>query len=161
VYPVSIGTIDELRGTIAAEGVTDWYYAVEWAGQDNTSENASPARLSIYPTPTTDTTAELRLRYRAGWVFLTDMDQVANIPSDMEPLLVQLVRAFALGYMDERQGKGSVPQRLEAVEQSSMLKRLKERYGTAQGNHGFLRGGITRGPDESGYYYRHDSIKVN
>lgn len=161
VYPVSLGTIDELRGTIAAEGVTDWYYAIEWPGQFNTGENAPTARLSLYPTPSSDTYAELRIRYRAGWVPLTKMDQAPNIPSDMEPLLIQLVRAFALGYMDEQRGQGAVTNRLEPIEQSAMLARLKSRYGTVQGNMGYQRGGVTKGPDEHGYYYRHDQITVN
>lgn len=161
VHATSLDHIDNLRGGIAVTGVTDWYVALEYPGQPNHTTNAQGARLAIYPEPTSDDSgSEIRLRYRAGWVPLTDMDQVANIPRGMEMLLIQLVRAFTHGYMREQAGKGSVAQQLEAIEQSAMVDRLKRRYGTDQTNYGELRGGIVRKPGEPRHYWRTDTITV-
>ena len=162
VHTVELSRIHWLRGDDVGEAVVDHYVALEYPGQPDTTSNPAGARLAIYPTPTEDRTDRFRLEYRAGWPSLANMDDVANVPPDVAPLLTQFVRAYALGYVDEQRGRGSVAQRVEPIYSSTMFKRLAERYGGAQGNYGQLQHGIVKNPyHPRGPAWLHDNINVS
>lgn len=139
--------IDYLRSALLSSSYFFWV-AVTFRGQRKRDQAAPGLRLEVYPTPGESSIGELRLSYRAGWMPLIELDQRPNIPDDVEPLLVQLVRLFALGYEDEQQGQGSVAERLKGIRESPIFLDLARRYGMSQWNLGKHKGGkIEVGPN--------------
>lgn len=158
VILTSIARILNLRANTWTEPF-NYYVALEYPAQESVDEPPPKARLAIFPTPGTTESGGLHLQYRAGWVDLVDMDDAANTPAKFDALLVQIVRAFALGYSDERRGPGSVAQRLEPIESSTMVRRLKENDSLDQQNLGRMDGGmLTDGP---GVFRPFRSITLN
>jgi len=81
-----------------------------WAKSDGTTPldhatDPMPAvRLDLYPTPKTTTSDSIIIRYRSGWVGLTEStsaDYNIPVPAYVESLLIAYARAFALAYEDE------------------------------------------------------------
>lgn len=81
-----------------------------WAKADGTTPldhatDAMPSvRLDLYPTPQTTTSDSIILRYRSGWVAVSDTtssDFNIPVPAYVEALLIAYARAFALAYEDE------------------------------------------------------------
>jgi len=81
-----------------------------WAKADGTTPlnhatDPMPAvRLDLYPTPQTTTSDSIILRYRSGWVAVSDStssDYNIPVPAYVEALLIAYARAFALAYEDE------------------------------------------------------------
>ena len=70
-------------------------------------------RLDIYPTPTADVLEGFTLYFRRGWDELGLDGELVSIPSFVEALYLQVVRAFARGY--ERESEADVSQRLASV----------------------------------------------
>ena len=64
------------------------------------SQSAPPTvRLELYPTPTDNVTAALKIPYRAGWSRLTTVDtQYVQIPDFMETLYLEAARRLAVSW---------------------------------------------------------------
>ena len=82
-------------------------------------------RLDIWPTPTSDATAGIRVYYRSGWMKVTDDNQMLYLPEWMETLYIFLVRAFARSY--EREGDGSVSVRLNDIKMGPLFTQAQQR----------------------------------
>ena len=85
----------------APSGLT--WAAVVQPTQTNATSTMGEPRLELWPTPSADATDAIQLWYRAEWVELSSSN-VPNIPVYAESLLVELCRAFALGYADHDVG---------------------------------------------------------
>lgn len=140
VYITTLDTVERHRQDLVVS-VWDYFVALEWPPQDNKEAPAEGPRLAIWPTPVSDTRNALRLIYEAGWRRLTAADEVANVPAWIEPLLIEVVRTFARGYIDDQRGQASLTQRLESLANSQFLRDFKERDGGQQPVLGYLSGG--------------------
>lgn len=92
--------------------------------------------LTLVPTPTSDVADAVRLWYRAGWITLDAAADIANVPRYAESLLVSLVRAFAVGYEENR-----LEELLQVVEGGAISRRTKQHDGSVQGGMGPITGG--------------------
>ena len=118
-----------LEGNLGAEG--------GWFTDTNSKFSAAPnmtggigggpprARLDIWPTPTSDATAGIRVYYRSGWMPVSDEAQMLYLPGWMETLYLFLVRAFARSY--EREGDGSVSVRLQDLKAGPLFVAAQQR----------------------------------
>ena len=82
-------------------------------------------RLDIWPTPTSDSPAGIRVYYRSGWMPVSDETQMLYLPAWMETLYLFLVRAFARSY--EREGDGSVSVRLQDLKAGPLFVSAQQR----------------------------------
>jgi hypothetical protein len=122
-----IVTLDVLQSqrTLFDPTLNVWV-AIEYPpAASNTAVNPPP-RLAIWPTPTANVTGGIIVTYRAGWRDLVTMSDRPAIPSDMEPLFVQVVRSVVLGQLDK---DDTTVKRLDAIGESSMLEAAKRRHG--------------------------------
>jgi hypothetical protein len=89
--------------------------------------SAGTPQLEIFPTPASSEANAFTLVYEAGWLTLTNNGQVPAMPADMEPLLVEYVRAFARGSLKSE----FAAKMIDGVDGSGLSVRLKQRYGVA------------------------------
>lgn len=148
VYQTTPGTIDLLRNGNNTSALFAWWVAVERpTQQDETSPRPSP-RLAVYPTPSSDTTGGLILNARSGWTELSYGQQVANVPVEMDSLLVELVTIHAKHYA----AREPMSVLMEPLLRSDMLRSLKVDDGRQQNATGESTGGILQdGRDSSDY----------
>ena len=78
----------------------------------------------------------MTITYLAGWTPLTHGDHVANIPSEFDHLLIELVRAFAAYQRTQNHGH------VDAIDGWPTTVRLKQADGGLQANMGYVLGGI-------------------
>lgn len=92
-----------------------------WYALSNTTPDGQPIRrLELYPEPRTFDREGARLLYRRKWVNLaTDNDEV-RLPDELEPLYLEFVQAFALGY--EEGDKATVSQRVAEVKRGPLYE---------------------------------------
>ena len=100
-------------------------------------------RLDIYPTPSSDVTDGLTLYFRRGWGALEGDNDLVSIPSYIESLYLQIVRAFARGY--ERESEADVSQRLSVIAGGPLVLAARQRDKESQPNLGPMRGGAAQG----------------
>lgn len=143
--------LDLRESSVGATSSEGHWGVVRWR-PDDVDGRPKPI-IEIEPPPSlTDATA-FTIFYRAHWVDLTDDDGVVPIPdtAGMRGLFLQYVRAFARAL--EEEDNGALSLRLEALDNSSLCRSLKESEGRMQGHYGRLRGGaisVSR-PRFSGY----------
>ena len=108
-------------------------------------------RLDIYPAAPVSTTATFNVRYRANWTTLTaaeldgtDTTNLANLPSYVEALLMEYIRAFAEGGED-----GTTHQRLAMVDTGILLDRALRKDGTFAPDYGQLPAAGNRGTGQT------------
>jgi hypothetical protein len=156
VTVVSRADLEALRAA-PIQTTLDRYVAVEYPTQ--TSATASPvgARLALWPVPSASVANGLRIVYRAGWVELSDNAAYPNVPVDLEGLLLEIARAIAQG---RRAGDIGVIRRLDMIDASGMVNRLKQHFGTVQANLGSLQGGVAT-YDSGGIYRPFSSINTS
>lgn len=129
-------TLPGLRGNLSSVGKSVGTSNLLWTAKDNDTEVATsffgaygPAaprpRLDIWPTPTSDAPAGIRVYYRSGWMKVTDDNQMLYLPEWMETLYIFLVRAFARSY--EREGDGSVSVRLNDIKMGPLFTQAQQR----------------------------------
>lgn len=136
--------VDQERMERVRQGIEpDWQYI-------GLIENVAPAtggpavpRLALSPTPGGNITAALTIRYAAGWSQVgrdADVDTTYLIvPEWCRSLMIRLCRIFAAALGEE--DIAGLEERLEAIESSKYLDRLKERDGAVQPELGVLEGG--------------------
>ena len=96
-------------------------------------------RLELYPTPSTTTTEALTLYYRAGWSRVYDDRKPLQMPAYIEPLYIELLRAFARGYEEEDQG--SLSTRLNEIMKGAIFAISVDRDSSVQPDYGPIRNG--------------------
>ena len=127
----------------SSSGGFQYYAALAYPEQTNRREGPGPPRLEIFPTPSATTRDAFTIQYRAGWIYLVEMIDAANVPPPFEALLLDVVRAHA----DARVNNKSLGEALEPVERSRLLKRLKQSDGLAQARFATSRGGQLQGTE--------------
>ena len=144
-YRVQTTTLSdvEFRRSTTILSPSFYYVAPAWAPQE-TSTSAMVARLEVYPTPTSEDIGAMSLTYMAGWTPLTHGLHVANIPTEFDHLLIELVRAFAA--YERTQDHSHV----DAVDQWPTTIRLKQADGSVQANLGYIMGGAGQSGQSSG-----------
>lgn len=99
VQQTTIGTIALYRSINAA--IPGYVLYVAPVFEENSNAIPEP-RLEIYPMPVSSTTAALTMFYRPRWVDIQPTDSTyISLPDWIEPLYIQLIRAFALGYQND------------------------------------------------------------
>ena len=71
---------------------------------DHATDPMPAVRLDLYPTPQASSADSIIIRYRSGWVAVSDStsaDYNIPVPAYVEALLIAYARAFALAYEDE------------------------------------------------------------
>ena len=110
-------------------------------------------RLDIYPAAPVSTTATFNVRYRANWTSLTGVNldgttdadtNLTNLPSYVEALLMEYIRAFAEGGED-----GTTHQRLAMVDTGILLDRALRKDGTFAPDYGQLPAAGNRGTGQT------------
>jgi len=121
--------------------VTQHYYwaALSHPGQASREEGQGNPRLEFWPTPSADDAGAVTVVFKRKWMDLEQAAEAANIPWFVENLLMELVRAYSMGWEDE--AMGSVSKRLEEVERGVVCKAAKEQDGIQQPDFGNMRGG--------------------
>ena len=142
----SLEEVMYLRGS-SLNSPFHFYCALSYPEQRDSQKNAPEPRLELYPTPGTSESGKIVMRYRAGWVRLRDMDNVSNVPVNIEILLVEMVRAFAI----VMHSGGLVSEAVTKIAQSYLYQSLKSRYGMSQGSLGLHGGGILAGSSSAIY----------
>ena len=111
-------TIPGVLGNLGAHG--NWFTDTDSKFENNPFPMAGGIgggpprpRLDIYPTPSADVLEGFTLYFRRGWDELGLDGELGSIPSFVEALYLQVVRAFARGY--ERESEADVSQRLASV----------------------------------------------
>lgn len=98
-------------------------------------------RLGVWPTPTANATAALKLTYRSRW---NDVSAPADriVCSDfLEGLVLEVVREYAAGLEG-----GDLNERLLAIEQGPIFQATKLQDGSRQPQAGPMTGGAIGGP---------------
>ncbi len=173
LQPFSIALPDDLRDIIAIQGsgsgnrshVTltslaellmvredfssndaHFYAAVSYAGQP-----PIPI-LEIAPGAGSNQLGALRLFYRQRWTRLSSDSSLIAVPEYIEALLVQVVRAFARGYV--REDNSTLDERLQMIQAGPIFGMAKKSDGAVQ-PYSRTRGGIEnwRMPTETGEWY--------
>jgi len=81
-----------------------WAQADGTTPLDHATDPMPSVRLDLYPTPQATSSDSIIIRYRSGWVALTDQtpaDYNIPVPAYAESLLIAYARAFAMAYEDE------------------------------------------------------------
>ena len=156
VNVVTMDYINWLRGNVASE-FFDYYVALVHPSQAHRQANSPNPVLEVYPTPDSTTTGAIVINYQAGWTTLVDLDDVANVPPEMELLLKEMVRAVTLGMNDDAKGATTTIERLDKIVKSQVFKDAKEADGLRQAKFGRMRGGRVSATGR-GQEYWHNSI---
>jgi len=114
----------------------DFYGAVVWGASVGTDGGAPVPRLELWPAPSVDNTFSVMVHYRAGWQRLTGDDSYSNTPDWFDSLLIQAVRAYAIGLDME-----SMDQQLAKVQTSAMFMDAQRRDSSIQRHRGRVHGG--------------------
>lgn len=101
--------------------VTQWgYYGAIFYKQTVAGRAPVPV-LRVWPTPSTDQADSFTYVYRAKWVDMDeDSNQYAQIPPFAETLYLQILGAFAQGYVKENEG--SLDERLELIRRGPVFR---------------------------------------
>jgi len=110
-----------------------WYAAVAYSGSPPTPI------LEIGPGSGSNETGAFRIFYRSRWTTLRTDSTSIDVPEFMESLLIQIVRAFARGYV--REDSGSLDARLAQIHAGPIFQAAKRSDGNIQPSFGKLRGG--------------------
>jgi hypothetical protein len=100
-------------------------------------------RLDLWPTPGADKVDGLTAYFRAGWRSIRGDKDTISVPAFMEPLYIQMVRTFALGY--ERDSEADIARRLGGIRGSTMFKDCRTRDSLLHPSYGVPVGGAAAG----------------
>lgn len=117
-----------------------WWGAIVQPRQASQTQVVPPKRVQLYPTPTSgDTVNLLKMWYMAKWWTLVDDDHIAAIPEFIEPLLISLVHAFALAWIDDQIASPAI--RVQEIKNSGLYSDAVDEDGTMQPDYGTPRRG--------------------
>lgn len=115
------------------------YGAIVHAQSSATAGGAPTPRIEIWPAPSANELGVLTIMYRAGWKSISNDTDLISIPDWIEPLYIQILRAFARGY--EEEDAQILDQRLVAATNGIMFFAAVDRDAMVQPHYGKLRGG--------------------
>lgn len=141
VRMVSLSDLAMLRAANLG-GDIDWHATLVYAAKAAGGEPYRPPTLAIHPTPTETSIAALKLNYRAGWRHLVAGGDAANVPDDVEGLLIDIVRAVTRATIHRRPATVE----LEPILRSQAYRDLRSSYGAQQPLRGPIRGGCLSAP---------------
>jgi hypothetical protein len=98
--------------------------------------------LELWPAPTSAQTDAITIFYRAGWTKITGDTAKVPVPSWMDSVVIQCVRAFARGYEEEDEER--METRLDTLASSSLWRAATLRDGALQADLGDLQGGAAQ-----------------
>lgn len=134
----SINEISRLRSHNIGVGLAmTWVSLVHKSATPAANANQAPVPiLELYPTPVTTDASALTVYYRSGWIapYSLDDNSTIGIPEYVEPLYIQILRAFARGYEEEDQG--SLDARLAELYGGVLFRTAAERDGAIQHQYG-------------------------
>jgi hypothetical protein len=130
----SINEISRLRSHNIGVGLAMTWVAL--VSRANPTGGAPIPILELYPTPVSTDNQALTIYYRSGWTPPLNLDESSqiNIPEYLEPLYIQILRAFARGYEEEDQA--SLDTRLQALYTGVLFLTCAERDGMIQHQYG-------------------------
>lgn len=127
-----------VRRSMSPEGFA-YFGCVTQQGQASAESPMGAPVLEIYPTPTSDSTDAIRIRYLAKWRDLVNDTDYPNVPDWMEPLLVAYIQAWARGLQEE--DEGSVNLRVAEVVAGPLWQDAVLADAYTQGDYGIMQGG--------------------
>lgn len=117
-----------------------WYKGVIVSVQSATT-GAPALRIDIYPVPSggeVGTGEEFTLYYVSTWKRVDDDDDFLNIPTWMEGLYIQLLRAFARGY--EEEDDATLSMRIDEIQRGPLWTAAVDRDNEQQWELGPIKG---------------------
>jgi hypothetical protein len=150
---VELVTVDTILYYRANDALTDpynYYVAIAYPTQTAQTGSLGVPRLEVWPTPSANETAAMKLNYEAGWVAMSAMTHVPNIPRNAETLYLQIVLAVARSLHNP---SISLSRLLEEIVAGPIYKQLSRSYGNVQRSLGSMDGGIVD-YSPSGILYR-------
>ncbi|WP_291813841.1 hypothetical protein [Limnobacter sp.] len=112
------------------------------ASYDGQQGGAPTPRLDLWPTPGSFEQDAFKAYYRAGWTPIRTDNDTVNVPSYIEPLYIQIVRAVALGY--ERDAEADVNVRVAQVRAGTVFSDARTRDGLTQPTLGPIENGAVQ-----------------
>jgi len=112
------------------------------AATDGQQGGAPTPRLDLWPTPGSYESDAFKAYCRAGWTPIRTDNDTVNVPSYIEPLYIQLVRAVALGY--ERDAEADVNLRVAQVRSGTVFMDARTRDGLTQPTLGPIENGAVQ-----------------
>ena len=129
--------------TITASDAGDADITVVSPVQTSGPGGAPRPRLDLWPTPGADSVNGLTAYFRAGWRSIRGDKDSISVPAFMEPLYIQMVRTFALGY--ERDSEADISRRLGGIRASTMFKDCRVRDSLLHPTYGPVINGAAAG----------------
>lgn len=139
-WTVEMSTLQQINSwrAITPTFTNHYFMALSWpvqtSGSPPTTLQGNP-RMELYPEPRAASTGAILISYRRGWTTLSGATAVPNIPDYMEMLLQRVITAYVKEHEDDREDT------LNNLEQSALLKNLKERDARTQWNFGYMKHG--------------------
>ena len=133
---IRLTTIEEVVRTRNSSISTGANYIATVAWPVGGSKDDKPPMLELAPTPVSADV--ITLSYLTSWNDLSSPEDVAAVPKHCESSLIQVVRAFAMGYEEE-----NMAQRLMEAEQSPVFSRALSQDGMIQPHYGPIANGVT------------------
>lgn len=91
-------------------------------------------RLDIWPTPGADESGALTIAYEAGWRFVDEASQALTLPPWLLSCYLEVLQRVTRGRLEE--DSGSLAERMQGFEQSSLFLAAIRRDATAQRERG-------------------------
>jgi len=124
---------------INVTGAWTFYGAILHTRKDNILTGPIVRLLEIWPQFSDDSASIFTMLYRRGWQRSNDDTFELFVPSWMEGIFIQIVRAMALGY-EEHDEMGRSERLARSIEASLELERLKAMDGSVQETYGPING---------------------
>ena len=115
-------------------------------------------RLEIWPAPSANENAAVQIVYRRGWASVSNSTEVLAIPSWIEPLYTEIVRAYALGW--EESDVATLDQRLAVIAQGPIYAAAIERDSSVQPDLGPLINGAAAIYDTSSPFQNFNTVSA-
>jgi hypothetical protein len=143
IYPTTIAEIVQFRTQVVQiTSAGGFWYAIVSAAAASASGGAPVPRLEIWPSATLNDTGGFTLAYLARLPEVSNDQHEISIPSWIHTLFLQILIEMARGYTEE--DVAPLYLRLEQIEGSALLRRLKQMDGGVQRSYGPIIGGAAR-----------------
>lgn len=133
----TLGAIMDRRANAVVSGAPACY-AIDY---DQTAAGVLTPRIELYPTPSSSDASGITAHIRLGWVtpFNGADSSRIQIPDWLEPLYIEALIAFAMGYQER--DVADVGTRIAAVQAGPLFAAATRQDASIQTNHGQMRGG--------------------
>ena len=131
IQMTTLEQVIKVRNSSVSTG-SNYVATITWP---ETEVATTPPRLELAPTPSSEDT--IVVAYLSGWQQLEQDVETVRVPAYAEAALIQMVRAFALGYEEE-----NMSQRILEVEQGPIFQQAMTSDGLPQNHFGPLQNGV-------------------